>query len=999
MNDPTSARFDFFEVGALPSPRLGADEAAEIARRHFGVDARTESLGSQQDANFVLYGSAGEIAGVLKITNEAWGAADIDAQEAAVAFLAGALPDLRLPVSRPGPAGDPVVPVELAAGGRALARIGAHLAGGTLHGSAHLSSATTTALGRLCARVSVALQPFDHPALDHTLQWDLQHADRVVALLAPHVRDVDRRQAVVAGADAAWARVQEVADRLPRQALHGDLTDDNVVRALPGTGTGADAGIDLIRGGPIDGIIDLGDVTRSWAVAELAVTVASLLHHDGATPQTVLAAVAGFDAVRPLTDDEITALWPLVVLRGATLVVSGHQQVGVDGANDYAAGALEREWQIFAAASSVPLPVMETLVRARIGRPTDTARIGAGALVDPTDVELLDLTVESDDLDAGRWLEPGTEDRVALAALDAGAPAAATRFGEARLTLATLLSPTRPATVATGIDVWWAQDTALTSPWTGTVTRTGGGLRLVAADGTGELRLGLDEAIEAIGSPRTVAPGDLLLTAPARRRVRVTALRPSTSTSAPDVVLDLPPAVDPDLFAAWRSLVADPSGLLGLTTAATRDDEGTRLLQRRNESFASVQEHFYATPPHIERGWRHFLVDDGGWPLLDMVNNVAILGHGHPALADAVARQWRRLNTNSRFHYASVVEFSERLAGLLPEPLDTVFLVNSGSEANDLALRIALAATGRQDLVALQEAYHGWTFISDAVSTSVADNPNALTTRPDWVHTVDAPNSYRGVHRGDDAYRYAVDAAARVDELAAAGRAPAAFISETYYGNAGGMPLPEGYLATVYDAVHRHGGLTIADEVQVGYARLGEWFWGFEEQGVVPDIVTVAKAMGNGQPLGAVVTSREVAEAYRRGGYFFSSAGGSPVSSVVGLAVLDAMESEGLRANARAVGAHIKARLLALAEQHPIIGAVHGTGLYQGIELVRDRETLEPAPEETAAICDRMRELGIIVQPTSDRLNVLKVKPPLCIDEEAADFFVDTLDQVLTNGW
>ena len=353
----------------------------------------------------------------------------------------------------------------------------------------------------------------------------------------------------------------------------------------------------------------------------------------------------------------------------------------------------------------------------------------------------------------------------------------------------------------------------------------------------------------------------------------------------------------------------------------------------------------------------------------------------------------------SRFHYASVVEFSERLAGLLPEPLDTVFLVNSGSEAVDLAIRLALVATGHRDVVAVREAYHGWTYASDAVSTSTADNPNALATRPRWVHAVDAPNSYRGRYRGADADRYAADAAAAISELAASGRPPAAFLAEPFYGNAGGMALPDGYLAAVYAEVRRCGGLAIADEIQVGYGRLGHWFWGFEQQGVVPDVVTVAKAMGNGYPLGAVVTSRAIAERYRDEGYFFSSTGGSPVSCVIGLTVLDVIRDEGLAANAARVGGHLKARLEELAGRHELIGAVHGSGLYLGVEFVRDRLTLEPATEETMAICDRMLELGVVIQPTSDRMCVLKIKPPLCLDTQGADFFADALDRVLTQGW
>jgi 4-aminobutyrate aminotransferase-like enzyme len=264
---------------------------------------------------------------------------------------------------------------------------------------------------------------------------------------------------------------------------------------------------------------------------------------------------------------------------------------------------------------------------------------------------------------------------------------------------------------------------------------------------------------------------------------------------------------------------------------------------------------------------------------------------------------------------------------------------------------------------------------------------------------VESPNSFRGTYRGADAVRYAPDAVAKVSELVAAGRPPAGFICESVYGNAGGMALPDGYLKQVYAAVRAAGGFAVADEVQVGYGRLGEWFWGFDQQQVVPDIVSIAKSTGNGYPLGAVITSRAIAEAFSSQGYFFSSTGGSPLSCAIGLTVLDVLRDEDLQGNAARVGAHLKAELTALREKHPIIGTVHGMGLYLGVEMIRDQQTLEPATEETAAICDRMLELGVVIQPTGDRQNILKTKPPLCLDMAGADFYVATLDRVLTEGW
>jgi 4-aminobutyrate aminotransferase-like enzyme len=262
---------------------------------------------------------------------------------------------------------------------------------------------------------------------------------------------------------------------------------------------------------------------------------------------------------------------------------------------------------------------------------------------------------------------------------------------------------------------------------------------------------------------------------------------------------------------------------------------------------------------------------------------------------------------------------------------------------------------------------------------------------------VESPHSYRGKYRGPGAATgYLADLAADLDELDAAGTGLAGFIAEPVFGNAGGVMLPDGYLAGAFEQVRRRGGVCIADEVQVGYGRLGDYFWGSEQQGVVPDIITVAKAMGNGHPLGAVITTREIADRFAAEGSFFSSAGGSPVSATVGLTVLDIMRDEHLQQNARVVGAHLAGRLAELAGRFPIIGAVHGLGLYLGVELVRDPVTLEPAGAEATRICEALLAEGCVVQPTGDHKNVLKIKPPLCLTIEAADFFADALERVLS---
>ncbi|MCV7282360.1 aminotransferase [Mycolicibacterium flavescens] len=970
--DRRTIGFNFLSQPELPAPRVSEQQAERLLAEHYGLTAGAVSLGSQQDRNFLVTAADGTIAGVLKVANPAFNATELAAQDLAAELIANAEPHLRVSVPLPNTTGEKYTAVDGLVDTTAYVRLLRHLPGGTLLESGYLAPAAVAGLGDVAGRVSRALADFTHPGLDRVLQWDLRYGADVVAALLSHVPDVALRERIDAAAREAWSRIDALADALPRQAVHLDLTDANVV-------------VTRTAGAVVpDGVIDFGDLTDSWAVSELAITASSVLGHPGAGPTSVLPAIRAFHRIRPLSPDEAAAVWPLLVLRTAVLIVSGAQQAALDPDNDYITEQADEEQRMFEQATSVPIDVMTAVLVADLGLDTPAPPL-RGQLIEPTRVTTLDLGPLSDAYDDGRWQRPDVDDETACAALTDSTGVAVSEYGVPRLSRTVKLSQGSPDVVATGIDMWSASEIALQAPWDGEVVRA-------TAD---EVTLrGVDHEVTVIGARRNAPLGSLTTGAALATVAPYEAVRVSVRPVGAPVA---PPYVSADLAPGWLALTRDPRPLLGLTptTPVPRPD----LLARRDASFAAVQEHYYRTPPQIERGWRHHLLSTAGRCYLDMVNNVTVLGHAHPRVADTAARQLRKLNTNSRFNYEVVVEFSERLAATLPDPLDTVFLVNSGSEASDLALRLAMAATGRRDVVAVREAYHGWTYGTDAVSTSIADNPNALATRPEWVHTVESPNSFRGKYRVADAARYAADAVRRIDELIAAGRPPAAFICESVYGNAGGMALPDGYLQQVYAAVRAGGGLAVSDEVQVGYGRLGSWFWGFQQQDAVPDIVSVAKSTGNGYPLGAVITSRAVAEAFRSQGYFFSSTGGSPLSCAIGITVLDVLEEERLQDNAARVGGHLKRRLVELAERHPLIGTVHGTGLYLGVEMVRDRHTLEPATEETAAICDRMLELGVVIQPTGDHQNILKTKPPLCIDVEGADFYVDTLDRVLSEGW
>lgn len=952
-----ASSYNFLASPPLARPEVTADDATRVAAGLFGVHGTAMELGSQQDRNFRIDADGARY--VLKFANPAFGGAELDAQTAAAERLAAA----GLAAPRAVPALDGRLRAEAPVGGVVLpVRLLTFVDGEPLSAVGRFSRSSARALGAVSGRVAAALGGATARGLDRLTQWDLRIAREVVDRLAPFVGDEGLRAQVTATAACASAALAPVRDGLRLSPIHGDVTDDNVVSS---------------SGDPtaIDGVIDLGDVASGWLVAELAVTCAAVLHHNPADPLALLDTVAGFAGHVPLTDAEVAALWPLVVLRTAVLVVSADAQLAADGTNDYAANNRDHEVLAFHVAASLDPARMESLLRWRLSPPRPVEAPGR-AILPLGAAAVVDLSATSPLLDDGTWLEEGVESR--LAAAQVGVPVF--RYGEYRLTRAAARAGETP-TLALGVELFPGAGTVVTAPFAGTVEATDEGvvLRGIRQD------LWVDGV--AAGETREVAAGAPLGTAPGRGslRIQLSGLRDARP----------PFFARPSEAAVWREVCPDPSLLLGIALGVDEPDV-RHLLDDRSGAFARVQEHYYADPPRIERGWREHLVDVRAQTYVDLVNNVTAVGHAHPRLVEAVRRQWSLLNTNSRFHYASLARFSKRLADLAPAPLDTVFLVNSGSEAVDLALRLATAHTGNDLVLAVREAYHGWTMGADAVSSSIGDNPGALETRPGWVRLVDAPNRFRGRHRGpDSAPAYLRDLDAELADLDAEGRGIAAFLAEPVFGNAGGVLLPDGYLLGVYERVRARGGLCIADEVQVGYGRLGSWFWGSEQQGVVPDILTVAKAMGNGHPLGAVITTREIAERFASEGSLFSSAGGSPVSCVVGETVLDILEDEGLQRNAAEVGGRLKAAIEALMERHPIIGAVHGAGLYLGVELVRDRVTLEPATAEAARLCEELLREGCIVQPTGDFKNILKIKPPMVLSEESADFFVRALERVL----
>lgn len=420
-----------------------------------------------------------------------------------------------------------------------------------------------------------------------------------------------------------------------------------------------------------------------------------------------------------------------------------------------------------------------------------------------------------------------------------------------------------------------------------------------------------------------------------------------------------------------------------------------KLIQRRRQRLGPNMPTFYDEPVHLVKGEGAWVWDASGRRYLDCYNNVPHVGHCHPKVVEAIAKQAATLNTHTRYLHEGILDYADKLTAMFADPLSTLIMACSGSEANDIALRMAQAVTGKTGIIATNHTYHGNTTVVSQLSCTNPPPGGA----PDNVRFVPAPDSYRplGGEAGmAHAQAFAAEVQRAIDELETAGCGFSAIILCPFFANEGFPDLPTGWLDPTVQVVRKAGGLIIADEVQPGFGRLGTHMWGHQRMGMQPDIVTLGKPMANGHPVAGVVTSPEYMTAFRESFRYFNTFGGNPVSCAAALATLQVVEDEGLMENARVVGEYAKNGLQQLAAKHECIGDVRGSGLFFGAEMVLDREDKTPATDFSNRVANAMRQRGILINKLGVHYNVLKVRPPMPFSLEQADLFLQTLDEVLT---
>ena len=435
----------------------------------------------------------------------------------------------------------------------------------------------------------------------------------------------------------------------------------------------------------------------------------------------------------------------------------------------------------------------------------------------------------------------------------------------------------------------------------------------------------------------------------------------------------------------------------GMISILPNDEQLGIAVARRQRYFPDSLYTHYEAPLYLNHGSLQYLHDARGQSYLDCVNNVCQWGHCHPTVVRALQQQVARLNTNSRYIYDAMTEYAERLTATMPASLNVCFFVNSGSEANDLALRLAKTFTGQKDVIVIDKAYHGNSDRCTEISPHRVDRPGKPGLPP-YVHKTLTPDTFHGPYKGPDAgQRYSNDVLDIIENLKKKGRGISAYIAESLIGTGGQIVLPPGYLKEVYKHVRTNGGICIADEVQVGFGRIGSHIWCFESQEVVPDIVTMGKPIANGHPMAAVVTTSEIAAAFNNGVTYFNTFGGNPVSCAAGMAVLDVLENENLLQNVVDRSEKLFSDLFRLQQKHTCIVDVRGLGLYVGVELVSDLATMQPAAELAKIVVEAMKDRGVLLNTNGYDNNVIKIKPPLIVSDADIDHLINELDSVLSS--
>lgn len=876
-------------------------------------------------------------------------------------------------------------------------------------------------LGSSIGHLHAALEGFEHPCLARDFKWNLLQAswinDHLSVISDSHRRDL------LSSIMLDYSKHLESATALPLFAIHNDINDYNLL-----------ANATLNAEPIISGIVDFGDMCAAPRVCDIVIAGAYMML-DHPQPEVALSTlVAAYHAVLPLSANEIELIYPLLRCRLAVSVVNSTIEALTKPDDPYVTISQGPVWRLIESSA-----VAHSLVTARLrvacgfavsesaSRVGDyLAQLSSGACALIIGVEVNDAPCRSLSVE-GCSVPQNPFDLLAFEANNLGNDVIDTAdvwlgyYNEPRLIYTDTAFGQGPykastrRTVHLGVDVFAPAATQIHAPLDGVVCVIesrqtsldyGGMVVLQHMAPSGDNFYSLyghlnPDVCHKLEKGQKLKAGEVFAVLGTQEHNGGWAphLHLQLAMGIEGLGTDWPGVANPDEREFWNALCPNPAVLLNLPdekVCFTPVDE-SMVLQHRQEDFGSNLKLSYSKPVMFLRGWKHYLFDQWGRPYLDAYNNVPHVGHAHPRLQALVSEQLKRLNTNTRYLHPVQSALARTITSKTPEHLCVCYFVNSGSEANELALRLSRAHSGGKDMITPDHGYHGNTTGAIDISAYKFNAPGGVG-KPDWVQLVDIPDVYGGTFRepnADCAQLYADQVDAAIAEINEAGGKLAGFIAETFPSVGGQIVPPDGYLERVYRKIRAAGGVCIADEVQTGLGRLGEYYFAFEQQQVLPDIVVLGKPIGNGHPIGVVVTTREIADSFAQGPEFFSTFGGSTLSCMVAKEVLDIVDDEALQKNAHQVGRQALAGLAMLKQKHSVIGDVRGIGLFIGVAFVTDQDKRTPATKIAAYVVNRLREHRILAGLEGPDNNVLKIRPPLSIGETDVEMLLETLDLIL----
>ena len=862
-------------------------------------------------------------------------------------------------------------------------------------------------LGSKLGQIDHALLDFENPALARDIEWDLGNLrlkkDNIRFIVDRPVKDMLRKFL-----DRFEQFEEEVHATLRRSAIHNDVNDHNVVLH----------GHSLLPKG-VEAIIDFGDLIEQSLVFDPAIALAYSIMGSDEPLAIAEAFIKGFVKKCPLEAKEIEQIYLLVGARlSQSLLMSAEKQIS-EPDNEYLQISHKPARDAILSWGALPEALVSHVLKDAAGLPYLEESKEIVEWIDENREQFHHVIFEANTLEtfpvldfsvkSGSSQVLGNNERFPSPSLG--------RYLEPRLVYQgdQFVDQKDRRTIHLGVDIFSKEGTSVYAALDGIVYGV--------ADNAYQFDYGPTIILEHqtdSGTKFWTLYGHLDRLALKRlkrgQRIEKGALVGNLGsqdvngnwsphlhfqliTDVLEAEANFPGVASARYLDIWKKISPNPAGLLGIEGKQISYDLGStnELLDQRKKSLSPSLSISYDAPIKMVKGEDTRLFSESGEEYLDCVNNVCHVGHSNEVVANALYRQASVLNTNTRYLHDNIVELSKKLTSTLPKGLNVCFFVNSGSEANDLALRLAKAFTGKTDFVVIDSGYHGHTSALIDISPykfngKGGSGPGINTS------VIPLPDTFRGLYREDHedpatAYANHVDNALK--EISKGKRALAGFVGETILSCGGQIDPPKGYLKKVYKKIRNAGGVCIADEVQTGFGRVGNTFWAFETQGVVPDIVTMGKPMGNGHPLAAVVTTKKIAKAFANGMEYFNTFGGNPVSCAVGLAVLDEIESRELQANAKEVGRYFKKKLKELQEQVECIGQVRGQGLFLGIEFVKDRESRTPDAWLAKKIVEEMKRRKVLLSTDGLENNVIKIKPPITFTKADVDIVIRNLGFVL----